>query len=484
MTLGESSATFAEVETAAGRTAAALSGLGVGPGDVLATWGDTSLRQVELFCAAALLGLPYAPLNPRSTFGEAEGALAYLAPRLLVADARYAAEASEVGRAVGIDVAIIGAPGAAAVAGHDLDRATAGARPDPLVAGPGEDHLHAIYLTSGSTGRPKGVALSHAASWLRCYPGRTPRTERGLVNMFPLFHWAGWQMVTEAWQGRRPVHLVAGTGAGDLLTEVERWGAGSLYCIPAVWERVLAEPVGRFDTSSLETADTGTSYVAEDLIAGLRSRFAQAAVTVSYGSTEAGPSSVLADRDVERKHGTVGQACLGCVARVAADGEVLMGTSYLMDGYFRLPQETAEVLRDGWYRTGDLGRMDEAGYLTITGRARETIRSGGETIAPVEVENAVRTYPGVADVAVVGIPDDRWGEVVCAVVLMTPGVEMPGVEGLRGHLGPLLAPPKHPRLVVPATSLPRTGATGQLRRSAIRAAAVEELRRRTGVRVR
>jgi acyl-CoA synthetase (AMP-forming)/AMP-acid ligase II len=173
----------------------------------------------------------------------------------------------------------------------------------------------------------------------------------------------------------------------------------------------------------------------------------------------------LRDPDLFTHPGSVGHAIPGVQARVADDGELLITSDRLMSGYFELPAETAEALRGGWYHTGDLAEQDDEGYLYIVGRKKEVIRTGGETVAPVEVEAALAGYPGLADLAIVGIPDAQWGEVVCAVVVLQAGAALPGVEGLRTHIGDRLAPFKHPRRVVEVEALPRTSATGQVQRA-------------------
>jgi len=139
-----------------------------------------------------------------------------------------------------------------------------------------------------------------------------------------------------------------------------------------------------------------------------------------------------------------------------------------MSGYFDLPEVTAETLADGWYRTGDLVEMDADGFISIVGRRREVIRSGAETIAPAEVEEALAGLPGVDDVSVVGLPDPVWGEVVCAAVVLRSGAPVPTVDAVRTHLSGRLAPHKCPRRVLAVDSLPRTPATGQIQRSLLR----------------
>jgi acyl-CoA synthetase (AMP-forming)/AMP-acid ligase II len=154
---------------------------------------------------------------------------------------------------------------------------------------------------------------------------------------------------------------------------------------------------------------------------------------------------------------------------VAADGELLQRGPTMFSGYLDRPDATAAAVdRDGWYHTGDLATQDDDGYLTIVGRRSEGIRSGGEWIAPVEVEAAILTHPAVAEVGVVGLPDNRWGELVCAAIVVQPGATPPSVDELREHLASRLVGPKHPRVVVAVDQLPRTDATGQIRRAALR----------------
>ena len=160
----------------------------------------------------------------------------------------------------------------------------------------------------------------------------------------------------------------------------------------------------------------------------------------------------------------------------AVDGEVCLRSPFLMDGYFDDPAATADALRDGWYHTGDLGAIDDEGYVSIVGRARDVIRTGGETVAPVEVEAVLGAHPAVAEVAVVGIPDPDWGETVTAVVVLAAGAATADVDvdALRAHCDGRLARFKQPRRVEVVDALPRTPATGQVQRTLI----VEQLQTR------
>ncbi len=329
---------------------------------------------------------------------------------------------------------------------------------------------HAIFLTSGSTGIPKGVVLSHRTSWLRA----TWMTE-GLilpdghaaeaVCMFPLFHWAGWSNLLQHWQSHSALHYTHGALPELLLGTVERRRATLLYCIPGIWRRIFASgDLNRFNTSSLRQVNTGTSAVSMELLAELKARFPGTTTGIGYGSTEGGAGAHLHDDELFDKPGSVGRPNHYLQLRLADDDEICVKSTALMDGYFERPDATAEVLVDGWYHTGDLGSVDEEGFVWILGRKREIIRSGGEWIAPAEVEELVRRAPGIRDAAVVGMPDDLWGEIVTAVVVMEDGVPSPSVDQLRHHVTGL-APYKHPRQVVAIDAIPRTPATGQVRRA-------------------
>jgi acyl-CoA synthetase (AMP-forming)/AMP-acid ligase II len=456
-TLGEEARTFADLDAAANRTAHALEGLGVARGDIVAWWTGPSLRSLEAMVATARLGAVLAPLNPALGSAEVSAVVEYLAPRLLVSDGDRAEMARDTNGP------------------FVLDAEVEGRSDDPPRVAVDERDAHVVYLTSGSTGRPKGVVVSQRASWLRSWPGGATFTlglqgGGGILTSFPLFHYGGWHYVFEAWHQRRPLHVVNRADAAHLLDAIRRWAPAGVYCIPAVWGRILDDAGQDPDDclSGVRQADTGTSATPPELLNRLRRRMPAATTSVFYGSTEAGHHTTLPDWDVDDHPGSVGRAAPGVDIRIGNDEEICVRAETLMDGYHNMPAPTAAVLHDGWYHTGDAGYLDDHGYLYITGRLREVIRTGGETVGPGEVEAAVRTYPGVRDAAVVGLADQRWGEIVCAVVVMDEGVPTPALDALRSHLRHRLAPHKHPRRIVAVATLPRTAATGQLQRSLIR----------------
>lgn len=462
-TLGVDAVTFAELDDRTRRTTEGLRALGVTAGQTVAWWAAPSLRALDLFLACARMGAVFAPLNPSLSVPEVVATLDLLGPGHLVVDRQQvdAAIAATADRAVRL-VAVGAGRG---IGWEDLDRTRPG-EPLPPLPLPDEGSAHIAYLTSGSTGAPKAVLVSHRASWLRSAPGggtfAAPLRGEGVVCTFPLFHYGGWHYVMEAWQNMTAVHLVERADAEHVVAAVERRRPSALYCIPAVWERVVDPLFGRADLRSLEHADTGTSPVAGELVERIKRRLPGTTTTILYGSTEAGRMAALQDHDLERKAGSVGRPAFPCSLWTDGDGQVWVRTPAVMNGYLGGPAGGGLV--DGAYASGDTGRLDDDGYLHLTGRTSELIRSGGEFVAPSEVEAALRGAPGVDDVAVVGVPDSRWGEVVCAVVVATPG-RRPALAELRAHVQDRLAPYKHPRRLTIVDVIPRTLATGQVQRT-------------------
>ena len=458
-TLDGAQRTFADMEASSNQAAHRLRGAGVHHRDRVVWWGPTDLAALDVCYGTTKLGAALAPINPASTETEATSALEYLRPRVVVTHATCDEQARAVCAELDIQVAT--------VTGDWLR----GAATTPLPhVGDAEDAC-AVFLTSGSTGVSKGALLSHRAAWLRAAlreaedgsPGPA-----GEVNMFGFFHMAGWYFLEHAWAVGRAVHLVHRADADELLAAVDRWRASTLYCIPAVWQRILDDGA-RDDGSSLREVLTGTSRVDLRLVDALKARFPGSWTSVAYGSTEIGRGAVLADRDLYAKPGSVGLPPPAVEADIDRDGELLLRGPTMFSGYLDRPEATAAAIdADGWFHTGDLATRDADGYLKISGRRSEGIRSGGEWIAPVEVETAILTHPAVAEVGVVGLPDAQWGELVCAAIVPKPHARVPTVEELRAHLGARLVAPKHPRVVVAVERLPHTDATGQIRRAALR----------------
>ena len=472
-TLDEGRLTFGELDREGNRHAQALAGLGIGYGDRLAVWNDTCLEALPLFAGAAKLGAVYTPANARLSPGEAQPIVEYARPRALIVDDAHADGGEQIAKDLDLPLLRIRPAGAPTPGpGIDLPAAAAGARADDVVEPRlRETDPHVIFFTSGSTGRPKGVILSHRANHLRSFQGSQSDGRGGMVSMFPLFHMSGWSQALGCWQARSPIYFVPDPTAEALLACVEREQGGRMYLIPAVWQRIFehvaAHPQSRRIMDCLTDADTGTSATPPELLYAIRDLLPHTTTRVIYGSTEVGPGTMLPSGDVLRKAGSVGLPSPGCQVRLADSGEVEIANIFMFDGYFDNDAATAEALIDGWYQTGDRGAIDDEGFLSIAGRVKDLIRSGGEWVAPPEVEHVLSSCPGVGDVAVVGVPDPQWGEVVCAVVVLRTGGPEVTLESLRTHCRDQLASYKHPRRIEIVATFPRTPATGQIQRALI-----------------
>jgi fatty-acyl-CoA synthase len=431
-TLDDRQVTFAELAATTEGLCRALAAGGIGHGARVVWRGDTTLDAIALAMALASLGAVFIPVNPRLSAEEAD-------PVLSVADPHLVIEGDEFARLLASRVS------------SGVDR--------PAVR---ETDPHIIFFTSGSTGTPKGVELSHRATMLRTLLDSTPVPAGPALCIGPQFHVSGWQGPTTALQCSDEVVYVTRPDAEPILSAIERRRVVRLYAIPAVWRRLLESDRSGYDLTCLRQADTGTSATTPELLHAISDAFPTATTSIYYGSTEAGSVCRLPPPDLHRKPGSVGPAALGVQARLDA-GELVVRTPFIMSGYFRDPDATAAALVDGWFHTGDLAERDDEGYYSIVGRAKDIIRTGGETVAPAEVDIVLLAHPSVADAAVAGVPHPDWGEIVTAFVVLHPGASL-DLPQLRSFCDGRLASFKQPRRLVVIDEIPRTGATRQVQR--------------------
>jgi fatty-acyl-CoA synthase len=338
-----------------------------------------------------------------------------------------------------------------------------------------------MLYTSGTTGDPKGALLSH-----RAYVLQASQTQRAAslgeddiaLCMFPMFHMGGWAMPLGYWANGATVVLMERADPAEILTAVTRERVTYLYLIPTLYQALLALPeLTHADLSSLRALGSGTAVMTEAQVREIIDRFRNPNLSIMYGQTEAGPVATLRPPDVLRKPTSVGRPALNVDVRVVgpddADvpsgetGEIVCRSEYTMLGYWRMPEETARALRGGWLHTGDLGAIDDEGFLHIAGRVKEMIKCGGENVFPAEVERCLLEHPAVAEAAVFGVPDAHWGEAVAAAVVRQNGATLSEHDVVE-HVRSRLAGYKKPRSVIFLPALPRTASTRQVQKALLR----------------
>ncbi len=503
---GEQRCTYAELNALANRAAHALQALGVRRGERVALLARNCPEYVWLYFALAKLGAVLVPVSFWYRSGEIEYTLRQSGTTTFLYEARFAPQATAALQAYGDvrHVVVWGqSPGRGAAGegvlelGALMADAPAG---EPDVPATAADQ-HIILYTSGTTGFPKGAVFSQGAHYLHALAWALMTGQHaedvGLL-VYPLFHTGGPDCVLlPHFLVGASVVLLDGADPAAMLGAIERHRATNVFCAPTVWRRLLAAlQGGRYDVASVRRCLGSSDTLPADLLDAILHHF-DAEVYVTYGLTEAACILTYARltghrRDkihsVGRPHPLVevqiaplepapGHGADPLPAPRHGDGhagdnvgEVIARGPTLMDGYWDLPEKTAESLAGGWLRTGDLGYFDSEGYLYLAGRAKDMIVSGGEKVYPVEVEKLLRTLPGVGDVALIGVPDREWGESVLACVVRSPSPEGRALTGaaLQDFVGRHLAGYKRPRYVEFVDNLPMTGATGKVQKGVLR----------------
>jgi fatty-acyl-CoA synthase len=464
--------TYAEVAERATRLAHGLAGAGVRPGDRVAYLGVNHPALLETLFAAGLLGASFVPLNTRLAVPE----LAYILADCGAATLIHAAPQAELAAAVRELV-----PALTLIGPDHYARLLAEASAEPIDEPVAGTAPCMIMYTSGTTGRPKGAVLTHDnIAWNSVnllLDVDLTSTEVTLVSA-PMFHVAALnQTVLPTFlKGGRCV-LVPAFDPGETLDLIEARRVTYLFGVPTMFQAVAAHPHwAAADLSSVRSLICGGAPVPEALIDTYQRRgltFMQ-----GYGLSEAAPGVLFLRADDSRdKIGSAGTPVFfGDLRVVGPDGEpvppgepgeILAQGPNVMAGYWGQPDATAEVLDgDGWLRTGDVAVLDADGYAYIRDRLKDVIISGGENIYPAEVEDALYRHPAVGECAVVGVPDERWGEVGRAFVVLRPGAAA-GADDLLGFLSGRIARFKIPKSVVFVDGLPRTG-SGKVLKSRLR----------------
>ncbi len=439
--------TYADLDERSERLAAGLLAAGLQRGDRVATLTGVCPEHVVVLYACAKAGLTLLPLNWRLAGPELAYQLGDAEPAVLLASAEHLDAARELH---------------ATVAGLEELAGDVSTLPDVEDG----DGLLLIY-TSGTTGRPKGALLSHAnCFWTNLSFDRVAGVadDDVVLQVLPQFHVGGWNVhpLLAWWKGARVV-LEPAFDAARALALIEEKRVTTMMGVPANYLFMAQQSAFEAaDLSSLRRAVVGGAPMPEALLETWHERGVE--IVQGYGLTEAAPNVLcLPPEDASRKRGCAGKPyphvdvalrdpASGVHVEGPGEGELVVRGPNVFAGYWRNPEATAAVFADGWLLTGDLAERDEEGYYRIAGRLKELVISGGENVYPSEIENVLHEHPAVAEAAVVGVPDERWGEACVAFVVLSGTA---GEEELLGFCRERLARFKVPREVRFLDALPR-----------------------------
>jgi fatty-acyl-CoA synthase len=485
--------TYAELHERTSALADALSQRGVRRGDRVALLALNSPEFVEIVLAVAKLGAITVPANFRLSADEVRYVLTDSGASVLLHSSQLAPVAKAAADGLGIRALIeipsaeeraAGGPGASGIRPPSAyEELVASGSAEHLERDIAEDDIAVIMYTSGTTGRPKGAMLTHGNLLWQSINALT--LESGVtgndvtVTAAPLFHIGGLGVYT------LPLLYVGGTSVilesfvpSQVIGAMAEHRATVMFLVPAMWAALMRCPeLDRPDLVPPRQSLAGGSPAPLPMLTFFQDKgwnFAE-----GFGLTETSPGcSVLDTEHLISKAGSIGQPLTHLRWRLVDDndrdvptgqvGELIVQGPNVFSGYWGKPRETAEALRGGWFHTGDLGRADEDGYVTLVDRKKDMIITGGENVYPIEVEQVLFTSPEIDDVAVIGAPDAEWGESVLAVVVRASGSALTEDE-LISWIRDRIAHFKCPRRVEFVDALPRN-ATGKLLKRELRAA--------------
>ncbi|MFF0454182.1 acyl-CoA synthetase [Nocardia africana] len=471
--------TYRELDAAVTRAAAHLLDLGLTAGDRVAAYGTNSDAYVIGFLACARAGLVHVPVNYALKGGELSYLVSQSGARAILADPALIGTFDQVRgdlTAVEYVVPLRDAAGSlravADAAGEVSDVSSRASATD----------LAQLLYTSGTTSKPKGAMMTHEAlvfEYVSSVIALDLHADDNPLVAMPLYHSAGMHVFMLPYLSvGATVHLMATPDIPEILRRVEQDRIGSLFLAPTVWVPLSNHPdLDRRDLSSLRKAQYGASIMPVTVLNRLRERYPDLGFYNCFGQSEIGPlATVLRPEEHAERPSSCGRPVYFVETRVVdtdgndvgpgEPGEVLYRSPQLCRGYWDNPEATAEAFRDGWFHSGDLVTRDADGYITVVDRIKDVINTGGVLVASREVEDALYTHPAVAEVAVIGTPDEKWIEAVTAVVVLHEGRETTA-DALIAHVKELIAPFKVPKHIRFAESLPRNQ-SGKLLKRALR----------------
>ena len=465
--------TYGELEQGSGQAAALLREAGIGPGDRVALMMPNVLAFPLLFYGALAAGAVVVPMNPLLKSREVAHYLADSGASVILVWDAAADEAAKGAADRGIPVIRVTEPDAQTLLG--------GRTPLRGWAERADDDDAVILYTSGTTGLPKGAELTHAnllrnaevtaTTLIGASPGDV------VMGCLPLFHSFGLTCgLNAAVLGGACLTLMPRFDPGVALDMISQEKVTIFEGVPTMYSALLNHPSrATTDVSSLRLCVSGGAALPVQILRGFEEAFG-CPILEGYGLSETSPVASFNHPDRPRKAGSIGTPVAGVQMRVVDDsgaevgvgevGEVAIRGHNVMKSYWRNPDATAVAIPDGWFRTGDLARVDEDGYFFIVDRKKELIIRGGYNVYPREIEEALYEHPGVAEVAVVGIPDESLGEEVGAAVALKPGASASPGE-LRAFARERVAAYKYPRQIWLVEQLPK-GPTGKILRRKVR----------------
>jgi long-chain acyl-CoA synthetase len=463
------------------RLASGLLGLGLRTGDHIAILANNSHRYYETYFVADIAGMPLAPLNIRLAAHELEFILndgeikaLILGPEYIDLYRQFAPKTPDIKHVILTD----GDPGEGLIGYEALV-----AKSEPLATSVrewDEDDMIDLCYTGGTTGLPKGVMLSQrnvVSNAQHAYQTMKFGENDTWLHVAPMFHLAdAWACYTLTMAGGSHV-FIPGFAPEATLKAIQEHRVTKTILVPTMINFLLNFPdLKKYDTSSLDTMLFGASPMAVDRIQAAAKAFGPV-LCQAYGMTETAPLLTSMSRgwttfdgseEDNRRLASCGRQVAGVTVRIVDEqtgkdvepgqvGEIVAKGPNVMLGYWKREKETAEALRDGYMHTGDLATVDKDNYVYIVDRSKDMIISGGENVYTTEVENALYEHPDVLEVAVIGIPDERWGEAVLAIVVPKPNTS-PTESALIDHCRALIAGYKCPKQVVFQNDpLPKSG---------------------------
>jgi fatty-acyl-CoA synthase len=472
--------TYGEVLDRVRRLAAVLADGGVGHGDRVAYLGMNHPMILEALFATAHLGAVLVPLNFRLTGPELAFTIQNAGVHTLLVDEQHAPVIDGVRDELPVERFVHVAAGVPGDGWEDGNGLTAAADPIAARTPVRPEDPAVIMYTSGTTGRPKGAVLTHGNLWwhnIGIVLALDIAHDDVSLLCAPMFHIGALNVTTIAtWikGGRLVIHR--GFDAPAVLADLEREGVTTMFGVPVMCDALSSLPAfPSTDLSALRLIITGGAPVPIALIRRFRERGVDLAQ--GYGLTEAAPvASFLTAENAERKLGSAGRPLLLCDMRIVdadgnpvptgVQGEIEVRGPSITVGYWQNPEATAKTMNGAWLKTGDGGHLDDEGFVFIADRIKDMVITGGENVYPAEVEGVLFEHPAIAEVAVIGTDDPKWGERVCAVAALESGSTL-SLEELRAFGDGRLARYKLPLQLELVDALPRN-ATGKVLKTVLR----------------